>query len=179
MKDTHVLAAQYARALTQVVGNQFNRFLHDALEKVMASVSGARGNWSLLRLRTISDARKEQLLLSVIGDNDVQKFLTPLIVLLIKHDRASLFPFVLAALITEYKRLHGIVEFTFESACPLDEPSSKILASFLHHKTRKEIWYTVELKPALIAGIRLKSDCYLWEFSLRNRLERLKHWGME
>lgn len=111
-------------------------------------------------------------------DSIIEKFsLTPsfkrLITILVESNRAFLFPLVLRTITMMYRQRKGMLAFKVKSSSSLNKAALRTIEKFLAKKTNKHILSEYTLDKSLIAGIRLESDQYLWEYSIAKKLRML------
>ena len=93
--------------------------------------------------------------------------------ILIKHDRAQLAPEVLNLICEYYRKRKNIISFEIQSSHELNEESVATIKKFLAHSTGKTIMGVQHVNTDLIAGLRMKSDTLLWEYSIRKQMNEL------
>lgn len=129
----------------------------------------------LLNLSAIAPEEKTKALETVL----FEKFQLPkkpfgdLINLLIAHKRSSLMPFILRYLHEIIMEEQNIVSFTMSSAQDLTQEQQEHIKKFLAQSTNKTIIYKYTVNKDLIAGLRLQSNTYLWEHSLKKYLRNI------
>lgn len=74
-----------------------------------------------------------------------------------------------------YKKRKNILELKIITANELDDADVKKIKSFVESQTRKNVVSSVQIDESLIAGLRLQSDFYLWDYSIASRLRSLQH----
>ena len=66
------------------------------------------------------------------------------------------------------------MQVTITSAIPLMQEDKQIIVHFLTEKTKMTVHADYQTDPTLIAGIRVKSQNYLWEKSVARLLRDIK-----
>ena len=97
-----------------------------------------------------------------------------LFLVLIKHNRSFYIPDVLLYVAQLYKKREGLLDFLIQSAHELTEQNKQVCKRFLATMTGKTIMCRSVVDKTLIAGLRLQSDEYRWEYSVRKQLESLR-----
>jgi F-type H+-transporting ATPase subunit delta len=97
-----------------------------------------------------------------------------LIQLLIEDQRLFLLPSILDQLAQLYRIKNNIVLVTASSPQALSTKQIEQIITFLYQKKRTEIAIQTKIDPALIAGLRLQSDSFLWEHSIAQQLKRIE-----
>jgi F-type H+-transporting ATPase subunit delta len=99
---------------------------------------------------------------------------TRLIDILSLHKRTYLVLDVLKQLCSLYKERKGIMLFTVAGSHKLANDDLEIIKQFLANVTGRDIIYNYAIDKNLIAGIRMQSDTFLWEYSINRQLAQLK-----
>lgn len=97
-----------------------------------------------------------------------------LFLLLIESNRAFLIPDVLLCITSLYKERNNSMDFIVTSAHELDESQKEKIKKFLQVGSGKNSMCTYLRDKKLIAGIRMQSVGYMWEYSVRKQLLCLK-----
>lgn len=97
-----------------------------------------------------------------------------LIDLLAAHRRMFLVIKILACICELYEQKHAIAQVTITSSHPMEPQELQVMQQFLANKTGLSIIYDYKIDKKLIAGIRLQSDTFLWEYSINKQLESMK-----
>lgn len=170
-----VLAGKYAQAFLNVEGDQLTPAVFKALQEFEHMLSQHQSALFFLSVPSITDERKTQIVIHQASSPALKKMLIPLIQLLIEHKRGYYLSAVVRKIIQLYWERHGIMLFTITSAHELESKQVKQLEAFLARKTSHTIEYNVKLDKNLIAGIRMQSSTYLWEYSVRKQLAAINY----
>lgn len=108
----------------------------------------------------------------------VQKLLLPenfvsLIFLLLVERRLAILPKVLQGIARLYCEYVNILPITIYSTYPLQEDEINIVEYFIVRKTGKKVISTFLIDQSLIAGIKVCSDTFVWEYTVRNQLQNI------
>lgn len=155
-----------------------------------ASEQGATDNWSnalqvlsaavqdeafsaYLNRPELTPAEQVSIFAKVLGENqsrEVSNFLT----LLADNARLALLPEIEA----EYELLksqnNNTVDVVIESAFPLSSVQEQLLAHALEKKFNAAVNVTVEVNPALIAGVVIRAGDQVIDDSALNKLEKMR-----
>jgi F-type H+-transporting ATPase subunit delta len=155
-----------------------------------ASEQGATDNWSnvlqvlsaavqdeafsaYLNRPELTPAEQVSVFAKVLGENktqEVSNFLT----LLADNDRLALLP----EIETEYELLksqnNNTVDVVIESAFPVTSVQEQLLAQALEKKFNAAVNVTVEVNPALIAGVVIRAGDQVIDDSALNKLEKMR-----
>ncbi len=96
-----------------------------------------------------------------------------LIKLLIKHKKIDIFAQILQDIYCLYMLNNNIHELTITTAEPLEEDQKKRFEEFFKKLSGKKIISTAIIDESLIAGIRMQSDHFLWEYSIKSRIAQI------
>ncbi len=168
------LARRYARAFLNVCGDSLTTQAIEALAELTLFLKGHTHACFLMQLSFLSVDTKEQAVRDLCHRFKVTEGVQKLFLLLIEHQRTSLATHVFDAVIDFYKRKENIVHFSVSTACKLSDQQKKLLEGFLHEQVKGTIFCSYEIDETLVAGIRLQSDNWLWEDSVRGRLRTLQ-----
>jgi len=168
------LARRYAKAFTNVFFSQLSLPDVEHIFQAADYLASRRRTRFFLRLPAIDISIKKQVL-----DLVCKRFSLPLPVeqiidLLLMHKRPYLLHQVLFHIAELYYDRQNILTFTITSSHPLAPESIEVIQNFLARKTGCTILYTHKVDKKLIAGIRLKSEVFVWEYSIHKHLRRVK-----
>ena len=117
------------------------------------------------------------------GLNDlVHRFTLPSIIMrlmecLLDDGKADLLAAALRAVAYRYRRMHAIHKVMIASAVPLAPNDRQELEAIVDEKIAGKKEYRYSIDQTLIAGIRIKTDTLLWEYSIDKQLRDLYHVG--
>lgn len=168
------LARRYAKAFNNVFAADLTLTDVENIAQAADYLALRRRTRFFLRLPVIDTLVKKQVL-----DLVCKRFSLPLSVekvidLLLLHKRSYLVHYVFSYLVELYYAYHAIEIFTITSSHQLPQASSEVIKNFLARKTGSTIIYTNKIDQKLIAGIRLESKLFLWEYSIRKHLRRMR-----
>lgn len=127
-----------------------------------------------LQLPQLNQERKKSMVADLISYFALPEQLSAIILLLIKHNRSFYIPDVLFCISQLYKKQTNSVIFSLKSAYPLSEQHIQTIKLFLEKLMHKNVITEPSLDTSLIAGVRLQSSEYLWEYSIRKQLQTLR-----
>ncbi len=158
-----VLARRYAQAFCHVHGSALTREDFCKL-MVLREV--------LLRRRHIFCARK--MLESLVSHCSAARELRDIIALLGQHKRVALFPEVIREIANCYAVQEGIEFVQIISSHQLSAAQKAAAVAFAQRAMDAEIVYECHVDPRLIAGLRLQSSRFVWEHSIKQRLDAVQ-----
>ncbi len=169
------IARKYAQAYLHVFGQQHTFQDFCSLWRASQFLSEHHSLLFYLSLPMIKDEDKKRFI-----DLFFEKFhlfdsLKQLFYLLLKNKHIFLTIDVLQDIYSLYKMDHKISELKIMSSSDLSEEKIREIKDFFMQKTGLEhIVIRYSVNPALIAGLRLQSETYLWEYSIAKQLQKLK-----
>ncbi len=168
-----ILAHRYAAAFITVCGPRidFDNFL--LIKGAAEYFKQHKKVMFFLSLPSLRAEQKKDILYSLFKKLNLPSCFDDLLNLLVNSKRAQLFGHVLEYIVSLYLEKHGIMEFDIESSSSLGADQLKALQQFLAQRTGKDIIYKYRENKNLIAGIRMQSDTYLWEYSVRKKLRTI------
>lgn len=130
-----------------------------------------------LQLPQFDCERKKAMVTDLIGHFLLPQQLSAIMLLLIKHNRSFYIPEVLSSIVELYKKQTNSIEFSIKTAHDLNEKQIESVKQFLAQLLNKNIIGTALVDPSLVAGMRLQSNDYLWEYSVRKHIKSLQVLG--
>ena len=155
-----------------------------------ASEQGATDNWSTalnllsaavqdeafsayLNRPELTPAEQVSILAKILGE-DQTAALSNFLTLLAENNRLALLPEIQA----EYEQLksqnNNTVDVVIESAFPLTSVQEQILAQALEKRFAAAVNVSVEVNPALIAGVVIRAGDQVIDDSALNKLEKMR-----
>jgi len=96
-----------------------------------------------------------------------------LITILVAHKRLYILAQVLQDIYCLYMLNNNILEVTIATAEPIEEEQKQKFEEFFKKLSGKNIISTAMIDESLIAGIRMQSDLFLWEYSIKSRIAKI------
>ena len=127
-----------------------------------------------LQLPQFDHERKRSMVADLIGRFSLPEQLSAIILLLITHNRSFYIPEVLSSIIELYKKQTNSIEFSLKTSHALSEKQIESVKQFLAQLLNKNIIGTALVDKSLIAGMRLQSNDYIWEYSVRKHIKNLQ-----
>lgn len=169
-QSLHLVARKYAQACLHVCAAHFEK---DDLHNLVEMSDFLRENHRLvffLGLPIISQERKKFFLYELAQRFQLNHLIDRLIHLLLHDKRLFLLADVLRLMSQLYREDRGILEFSISSYPRISANDLNELKQFLARSTGCAIIYTDHEDKNLIAGIRMESTTYLWEYSIAQQL---------
>ncbi len=170
---TAAIARKYAAALINLFLDILTQNDYENLLKAMHFLEVQNRALFFLQLPILEESVKEKGIRKLVERFSLPESIIKLLLLLLKHNRASLIPDVLWYITELYKQRRKILAFTIHSSHELHEKQIAAIKQFLARHTGSDIIYTYKEDKNLIAGIRLQSTTWLWEYSIRKHLHSI------
>jgi ATP synthase F1 delta subunit len=168
-----VVSKKYAQAFLNVYQDSLTL---DQIQKFKLVIDFCRHHHNFLSIIGQLVGRQkgfDQLLDEMHEHFELPQSVKKLLEILIKRKKISIFAQVLQDIYCLYMLNNNIVELKIKSAIPLEADQQKKFQQFFEKLSQKRILSTVEVDESLIAGIRLESDLFLWEHSIKSQITEL------
>ncbi len=127
-----------------------------------------------LTLPTITNEQKIAIMADVMKKLQMPGSLIRLLDLLIHHKRSSFWCGTLEAVVSYYYDKHQIAQAVVESFPELSDEQKKDIEQSFKRLLAKDVLYTYQVCPDLIAGLCIKTDNLMWEDSLAKKLRAVR-----
>lgn len=168
-----VLAKKYAQAFLNLYIDTVSYNDYIIIKAASLYLYKNRAFFSLLNIPTLSLEQKRTSLYTILHELKAASVLNRLIELIIHDQRIFLIPALFDALVHTYEKRKKIISFTISSSHSLQNNNLEMLKKFLIKKTNAHIVYNFVVNKKLIAGIRMQSDLFLWEYSVAKQLKTI------
>ncbi len=168
------IARKYAYAFLNIFGNKISLddIIHfQAAEQFLRSTPRAL---FLLKVPGLPEQVKKDGLLGLCSRFQLPRETAILITLLLKNKRVYLIKAIFTNIIDIYKERKNVQVFMVSSSIELSSFHRSQVEAFLATRITGVIIYKYMVDKRLIAGMRLQSDNYLWEYSLQKQLRDLE-----
>lgn len=170
-----ILAKKYAAAFLNIFIHELPDSVLDELEALSAFLHAHEQSLFYLKLACIKSNVKRDVLIKLFARFGLcgipfERFIG----LIALHKRLSLITEIVEQLATLYKERKNIVEVEIKSSIPLNDHEQHIFEKFMERALQKTIRYRAIVDASLIAGVRMQSDTWLWEYSIRQKLAAIK-----
>jgi ATP synthase F1 delta subunit len=119
---------------------------------------------------SISISEKKKICDLLLRECNAEDSLYNLIYKLIEDGRVEIIVEVLKSLLFEYNKRHGLESFTVSSSHELTVEQKETLITFIKSMTSSTPEVAFSIDQSLIVGLRIQSDCSLWERSIKKEL---------
>lgn len=169
----NILAKKYATAFLNLYLDTISFDDYKNLKKIALYFKNNTKLFFLLNTPTASAEVKQKVMLTFFQELHIPPSLNKLVLLILKHHRVFLIPATFEQLTKIYEERKKIVPCIFSSSYVLEHAQLEILKKFLEKTTHYQITYTPKYDKKLIAGIRIQSSIFLWEYSVAKQLREL------
>jgi ATP synthase F1 delta subunit len=173
MDNIEILARRYAQAFMNTFSENLPPRLIEKLKELERYLQNNKSALFYFTIPFLKAEIKKEVLETICDKFELKNFLLPLITLLVKDNRFVLFEKIIYFLRELYKNLLNIIEWYVTSYPLLTEQELHEIEKFIESKTQKKAYFEYAEDKALIAGIRVKSDYFLWEHSIQQMLRAL------
>lgn len=168
------IAKKYARAYLNICGQEHTFEDYCTMWRAAQFLSEHRSLLSYLSLSIVNEVDKKRFI-----DLFFEKFhlllsLKQLFYLLLKNKHIHLAADTLRDIYAMYKTEHHIVDLKVTSSTDLSELQIKEIKQFFNEISGQQAQISYSINSSLIAGIRLQTDTYLWEYSIAQQLRKIK-----
>ncbi|TET33957.1 ATP synthase F1 subunit delta [Candidatus Dependentiae bacterium] len=167
------IARKYARAFFAVFGDVVTDKLAQNIDQAVQFLSTHRRALFLFKVPVIDRSVKVRGLEEFCDRFALGKSIQKLLVLLLDERRSSKFVLVLRAISALYRKKNNMVAITVASSYTLTDEQRATIEAFMAQRIAGKKSYTYTIDPALIAGVRVYSDTFLWELSVAKQLRDL------
>jgi ATP synthase F1 delta subunit len=168
------LARKYAQAFINVFIQELDAEKIRHIKHLAHFLEKHRRVLFYVELSQLDGQGTKKAFIEVLREFKLEQLFESLILLLQSSQRLFLLPKVLEYIINLYNDYHNIMEFTIISSHSLKESEIKEIVHSLEQKTGKNVIFSTHTDKQLIAGIKLYSNTYGWEHSIRKQLRALE-----
>lgn len=169
-----LVARQYAKAYLAENGSKLTLNDFEHMKSAIGFFRTHHNFMSLVSVLVQSDQIEHPLIKELFEHFSLHPTLKNLIFTLIRHKKLMLFAQVLQDICCLYLLQNNILEVTVQTVCPLPQAELEQFEKFFTKLSGKRIMSRVVLDQSLIAGVRMQSDIFLWEYSIAARLRNLR-----
>ena len=169
------LAQKYARAFLNIFKSDINSEFIEKTFNLYKFLREHKESEVYLRLSAITNQKKKQVLVKLLESFELENSsLVKLIDTLIAKNRVYIISDILKYIVKIANQQNNIVKADFRFSHQLPDATKQSIERFFEKKLKKKIIYNYILDKSLIAGVRLNTDNYLWQYSIRQQLDKLK-----
>lgn len=168
------IARKYARAFMAVFPQAVTFSSLAKIEVAQRFLQTHKRTLFFLQLPQFDQDRRQSMVADLIDYFALPHDLTAIMLLLIEHNRSFYIPAVFMWIMQLYKEQINSIEFSITTTHTLDTQEIEVIKKFLSYVTHKKIIGKPLIDTSLIAGLRLQSNDYLWEYSIRKQIKALQ-----
>ena len=168
------LINKYSESFLNVFENELTNGIVKKLGKLEAFLRSEKSVKVFLELSVIDSDKKVKCLQASAEFFGVSDFINSLFEMLAKHRRLFIVLEVIKEIIHGYHKRKDVLFFTVNVSHELPDESLSVIHSFLEESTKKKVYCDYIVDANLIAGIKAVSDNFIWEYSLRDRLNTIR-----
>jgi len=168
------VAKKYAQAYLNVYGEQHSFQDFCSMWRAAQFLSEHHNLLFYLSLSIIDEVDKRRFIDLLFEKFHLFSSLKELFYLMLKNKHIHLAVYVLRDMYTLYKIQHNIVDLQVISSGELSETQIEEIKSFFMQLSGQDPHIHYQVNPLLIAGIRLQTETFLWEYSIAQQLRKLK-----
>jgi ATP synthase F1 delta subunit len=169
------VARKYAQAFLTIYESEIT---HDDIKKINDAEKYLRNNKKILTLLSIpvSQQKTQQAMIeNMIAYFSLKNCFISLFSLILSRHHTHLIPQIFWYINQIYKYQHDTIDCLIISSHDLTQTAIDSIVRFFKGMTGKNTIYTHIIDKKLIAGIRLQSPEYLWEYSVRKQIQSIAH----
>jgi len=168
------VSGRYATALYDLAAetNQVEHVRNDIA--FVAEVIGTSRELLLVFRNPMINVGKKTAILNEIFKDKISILTLRFLILITTKGRIVFLDSITEAFMKIYNTKHGIKTVYVETVSGLDEVTRNKLLRMMTEHTKNKVILISEEKPYLIGGFRLRFDDFIYDASLRHRIESLK-----
>jgi|GEM_PF-947247 len=168
-----MLARRYACAYLNVFYEILSPESADAICEGAKFFSERKKALFFMQLGCLERSDVYDRLVDTCGKIGIPSTFNSLIALLLEHKRAFLLKQIFDELCNEVHRRRNELICEVAIAGQISESDKIVVTDFFQKKTGKKLICSYKEDPSLLAGIRIHSEQFLWESSIRGKLRRV------
>ncbi len=168
------VAKKYAQAFLAIFPKTFTFSDVKKIEAAYEFLQTHKRTLFFLQLPQFDQERRKSMVADLIDYFSLSDSLATIILLLIEHNRAFYIPTVFLWITRLYKQQINSTEFSIITTQEINDQQIESIKQFLGRLVNKKIIGTPSIDTSLIAGLRLQSNEYLWEYSIRKHINALQ-----
>lgn len=169
-----ILSRKYAQAFINLYTDSISIDLFEKIKEMEIFLNSRKKAIYFLSIPNIKMETKQKVLNAIFEKFGVKKILEPLIKVLSEQKRLFLINDILRDIRFLYKERKNIITFNVSTSHEISDTDFKVIKHFLETQTNKNIICYHNIDKSLIAGLRLNSSNFLWEYSIRKQCETLR-----
>lgn len=173
MKEGTILVNKYAQAVMNIAGDSFESAEYDAIMNAAKVLENKKELLHMLTIPTLELYEKKICAQKLIAHYNLPNVFLSLLLLLTKSNRILLFSSILSTIVQIYQKNHNIIQVIIYTASVVSEETLIIIKNFIAAKTKKKVIASHVINKELIAGIRIESNQFVWDYSVKKQLQNI------
>lgn len=169
--DIGVISVRYARALLKSATDAKNE---DAVYQQMQLL--AKSYIEVPQLRhtidnpMLSKDKKEMLLITASGGEQVSSLTKAFIALVLKEDRENMIQFIANSYVTLYRKQKNVIRGKLTTAVAVAHETEQKMRHMVENRTQGIVEFETEVNPDIIGGFILEYDTFRMDASVQSKL---------
>lgn len=169
-----IFTKPYAKAYLNTFSSALTSIDIDHMKKAVYFFKAHHNFMSLVNVLVCDSDQNHTIVKELFECFSLPDHLKSLLAILKEHKKLILFPQVLQDICCLYGIRNNILELTIFCASTVTEQEIEKFKEFFVKQANKNVITNVQIDPTLIAGVRMQSDFYMWEYSIASRLKKLR-----
>lgn len=176
MKDAHILAMRYAKALFSIAKKEvkIDQVLTD-LKNIVENLTALKDKSGLFLSSIVPYKIKKKLWDKLLSDLKISPLSENFIQLLLKKNRVEFFILIKNCFIDLLRQERGVVLAEVFSTTELTDDIKTQISNKLSQLLNKKIELESKIKPKILGGLVIKTGSMMIDTSLESKLNSLKH----
>lgn len=170
-----LVAKKYAKAYLNIYEKSLNLSDVQAIGQFALFLKKHKNIMLLVCSAGVTADEKLAIVSKLLDHCKVTAVLKKLVDLLLAKNELCLLDKILQDISCLYKKRNNIIDLAVMSAQELEQDELEKFKSFFQDQSGKKLITSKQVNPELIAGVRLLSDTFLWDYSIASRLKALRH----
>jgi ATP synthase F1 delta subunit len=166
---------KYALAWYTLFGKELTFASIQNMQKAVAFLTTSKQLLFLLNYAVQEPAQVDHCIDMLCQEFELPRSLRSLFILLLQHDRIEFLLKIIEDIVALYKLEHSMIDVQIMTAHSASEEEISMLTAFFEKKSGMKALMTYTQDSSLIAGVRIESELWLWEASVKKQLRMLKH----
>jgi ATP synthase F1 delta subunit len=168
------IAVRYAQAFLNLYGKKLTQEMYQALVAIQKDLEAQKKILFFFGLSMIPDDIKRSALERLCGPYPCGPHFKRLLVVLVESQRMHLLPLIIDAIVKGYRELHNYTCGDLYTSHALSPEVYEEIKKIFEKKLGTSLVLTCSVTPHLIAGIKLKTEDHMWEYSIDKQLRDIE-----
>lgn len=170
------LARKYARAFFHSFPNSVTENgLLECVQRLTVCYEKNKRSFYTLALSSAHIGERCEGLAKLLNHFEIPEKIHLLIEVMLRKKKLDLFPFLLPALVEEFRKRNDLQEVHVSTAQPLSQTEQARLEKSMQERIPGSLSFVYTHDPSLIAGIKVQTTTHYWEETLARTIRTLEH----